>query len=356
MSGKNLSVKQKLGLKLWSRYISNQTEINDLKQLFWECTLRCNLSCRHCGSDCHSTTDIKDMPFGDFERVLDSITPHVDPGKVLIIFSGGEPLVRKDLDACALEVHRRGFPWGMVSNGLFMTPQRFRSLMDSGLNSLSISLDGFCDDHNWMRGSLKSFEMAVQAIKMAAAEPNLSFDIVTCVNRRNIGYLDSMADFILYLGVNQWRLFSVFPVGRAAKNPELQLSDVQFRYLLDFIVRMRETRKIKVSYACEGFLGAYEGKVRDHYYTCQAGISVASVLCDGSISACTSIRGKFYQGNIYKDDFWDVWQNRFQSYRNREWMRTGQCADCKVWKYCQGNGMHLRDENGNLLLCHYNRL
>ena len=125
---------------------------------------------------------------------------------------------------------------------------------------------------------------------------------------------------------------------------------------MDFIVRMRETKKIHASYGCEGFLGAYEGRVRDHFYTCQAGLSVASVLCDGSISACTSIRSDFHQGNIYHDDFWQVWENKFQLYRDRSWMRKDECAECKVWKFCKGSGMHLRDADGKLALCHYKRL
>jgi radical SAM protein with 4Fe4S-binding SPASM domain len=83
---------------------------------------------------------------------------------------------------------------------------------------------------------------------------------------------------------------------------------------------------------------------------------VASVLADGSISACPSIRSKFYQGNIYRDDFWEVWNNRFAMYRDREWARQGICADCRMFRYCRGNGMHLHDEEGKLLVCHYNRL
>ena len=74
----------------------------------------------------------------------------------------------------------------------------------------------------------------------------------------------------------------------------------------DFIVKTRKEGRIDLSFACEGFLGGYENEVRDSYYHCDAGVSVASILADGSISACPSIRSKFYQGNIYRDDFWTV--------------------------------------------------
>jgi len=96
--------------------------------------------------------------------------------------------------------------------------------------------------------------------------------------------------------------------------------------------------------------------VRDHFYQCAAGVSVASVRVDGSISGCTSIRANFHQGNIYRDRFWEVWQSRFERFRDREWMRRGVCAGCAVFRFCRGGGMHLRDDDGELLCCHYNRL
>ena len=145
-------------------------------------------------------------------------------------------------------------------------------------------------------------------------------------------------------------------MGRAAENPELQLSDEQFRGLFDFIKKTRAEGRIIANYGCEGFLGPYEGEVRDYYFHCRAGVEVASVLCDGSISGCTSIRSNFHQGNIYKDNLWEVWQNRFEKYRDRSWAKKGQCADCDLWKYCEGSGMHLYDDNEQLLFCHYHRL
>ena len=58
----------------------------------------------------------------------------------------------------------------------------------------------------------------------------------------------------------------------------------------------------------------------------------------------------------HHDDLWQVWEERFESYRDRSWAKTGPCADCKSWKYCLGNGMHLRDDEGKLLVCHLKRL
>ena len=294
----------------------------------------------------------------DFLRVLDTeVTPHVDPATVLIIISGGEPLMRKDLAKVGAELKKRGYPWGMVTNGLAMTEARYRELRAAGLRSITVSLDGLEEDHVWLRQHPLAFEGACRTIRLIANDPQpIAWDVVTCVNQRTIDHLPAIRDLLWSMGVRDWRVFGIDPMGRAAKNPELLLTDEQFRYLMDFIVAEREAGR-HVSYSCEGYLGTYEGQVRDHLYQCAAGISVASILIDGSISACTSIRGKYYQGNIYRDSFWQVWENGFKQYRDRSWMRQLEpCKDCKAFRYCEGNGMHLRREDGSLMLCHLQRL
>ena len=318
------------------------------------------MSCRHCGSDCKVQPSVKDMPAADFLRVIDSITPHVDTHKVFIIFTGGEALLRDDLEEVGLELYRREYPWGLVTNGFLLDEKRLESLLASGMHSITVSLDGFEEQHNWIRRHPQSFAKAEGAIKLLAQQKDILWDVVTCVNPRSYPHLREFRDYLVSLGVPAWRLFSIFPMGRAAHNPELQLSDEQFRGILDFIEgersKVKGERLINVSYACEGFLGPYEQKVRDHFFYCRSGVEVASIRCDGAISGCTSVRSHMDQGNIYKDDFWDVWQNRFQIMRDRSWARKDQCKDCKVWRYCEGSGLHLYDEDGNLLVCHYRKL
>lgn len=297
------------------------------------------------------------MPAEDFLKVIDTeITPHVNPNKVLIIISGGEPLMRKDLSEIGRALQQRGYPWGMVTNGLAMTAERYRKLRKNGLLTMTVSLDGLKDDHVWLRQHPLAFEGACRAIRLCVADKAMTWDVVTCVNQRTIDHLPEIRDFLWDMGVRDWRIFGIDPMGRAASNPELLLTDEQFRRLLDFIVAEREAGR-HVSYSCEGYLGTYEGRVRDHLYQCSAGISTASILIDGSISACTSIRGKYYQGNIYKDSFWQVWENEFKPYRDRTWMKKSEpCKDCKAFSFCEGNGMHLRREDGSLMLCHLDRI
>lgn len=350
-----LDFRHRIALELNRALTQRIIKQHPLRQLFWECTLRCNLHCRHCGSDCKNDSAVKDMPKNAFMEVLDDVKKVTDPHKVMVIVTGGEPLMRRDLEECGREMYEKGFPWGMVSNGFALTRTRLDRLMESGLRAITISLDGVGEDHEWMRGVPGSFKRAAEAISMVSATPDLVSDVVTCVNKRNFDKLPEIKDFLWSMGVKSWRMFTVFPVGRAAEDPELQLSNEQFRGLMEYIKSCRK-EGLDVSYGCEGFLGNYEGDVRNGFFFCKAGVSVGSVLADGSISACPSIRADYHQGNIYKDNFMDIWENQFRPYRNREWMRKDECADCKWFRYCLGNGMHLRDENGALILCHMKRM
>ncbi len=197
----------------------------------------------------------------------------------------------------------------------------------------------------------------MSAIKLLPKTPGLKYDVVTCVNRKNFQELSSLKDFLIQEGVSAWRIFTVFPIGRAADNPELQLNADEFKGLFDFIKETRRDNKINLNYGCEGFLGEYEREVRDSFFICRAGINIASVLADGSISACPNLRENFIQGNIYKDNFADVWKNKYQIFRDKSWTKTGICADCSFYKYCEGNGMHLRNEKtGELMFCHLKRI
>ena len=357
LNGRRLGLRKRLGLELFAQLYKHTVEEHPLRTLFWECTLRCNLNCRHCGSDCRAEATVPDMPLEDFLRVVDEqITPHVDPHKVMVVISGGEVLVRKDLERAGLELYRRGYPWGIVTNALALTPERFESLLRAGLHSISVSFDGFEEQHNYIRRNPHSYERALAALRMIAVDGTVAYDAVTCVTGALVPRLEEMKELLIANGIKHWRIFTIFPVGRAADDPTLRLTDEQFREVMEFIRRTRREGRIDLSYACEGFLGGYETEVRDSFYYCSAGVTTASIRVDGALSGCTSIRSNFNQGNIYRDNFWEVWSNRYEPFRNREWARRDECGDCRMFRYCQGGGMHLRDEEGKLLMCHYKRL
>ncbi|MCQ2138263.1 MAG: TIGR04133 family radical SAM/SPASM protein [Bacteroidales bacterium] len=345
---------------LFRLFRASETRVHELNYLFWECTTRCNLHCRHCGSDCMAASQDKDMPLEDFLKAFDTIPRKERPREFTVVLTGGEPLLRPDIAEIGKALRRRHVCWSMVSNGYFYDEEMHARLMGAGMSALTISLDGLKEEHDWMRGREGSFERAVRAIGIAAAERCINFDVVTCVNRRNIGQLQAIHDLLASLGVPQWRIFTVIPIGRAKDDPDMHLTDEEFVYLMDFIQEKREAESggMNVTFSCEGYLGRYEKKVRQTPYFCHAGINIASVLIDGRICACPNIdRDAFSQGNIYSDSLWDVWQKGFGPFRDRSWARRGQCASCPVFKDCLGNGMHnWHGDCASVINCHYHKL
>lgn len=357
MSVAKIPFRKRIALNLFRKYRDNERRLHQLNYILWECTLRCNLSCMHCGSDCRKGASQKDMPANDFLKAIDEIIEIVDPHHTMIVLTGGEPLLRNDLEQTGIALYKRGFPWGIVTNGMLLNEKRLHTLLLAGIRAITVSLDGLEESHNWLRGSAGSYSAAIHAISLLPATQGIQYDVVTCVNQRNFQELNQLKELLIGLGVKEWRIFTIFPVGRAKAHKELQLEPVEFKKLFDFIVQTRKEGRINLSYGCEGFLASYEQEVRDHFFLCRAGINIASVLADGSISACPNLRENFVQGNIYRDNFREVWENKYTVFRDRSWTKTGICAACEFYTYCEGNGMHLRDEKtGELMFCHLRRI
>jgi radical SAM enzyme (rSAM/lipoprotein system) len=290
------------------------------------------------------------MPFQDFLQAILPITRTYKSSDITVVITGGEPLLRKDLISCGKTLRDHGFHWGIVTNGYSYTLDTHAQLLAAGMGTITLSLDGLETSHNWLRSNKKSFENALKALDLIVSTKGLTYDIVTCVNRKNIRELPDLKDFLISKKVKVWRLFTIAPIGRAANNEDMLLTPNELTQLMDFISTSRTKNDIDVKFSCEAYVGKYEKRVRDSYFFCRAGINIASVLIDGSISACPNINRNFVQGNIYKDNFLEIWNNRFEIMRNRNWTKTGLCADCEDYKDCNGGAMHLWDEKKDTII------
>jgi len=337
---------------------NNEIRVHELNYLFWECTTRCNFRCRHCGSDCGIAEREKDMPLADFLAAVDTIPLKERAKNFNVVLTGGEPLLRPDILEIGRELRKRGLLWSLVSNGWLYDDAMHLKLVEAGLGAVTVSLDGLEASHEWMRGIPGSYSRALRAINAFARDPRVNGDVVTCVNKRNIAELPEIYSLLQATGLKQWRLFTVIPIGRAADDPDMKLSDAEFKTLMEFIRQKREQGgSMNVTFSCEGYVGSYEEKVRDGRFFCHAGVNIASVLIDGRICACPNIdRDRFSQGNIHEDSLWQVWNERFQPFRDRSWARSGRCEKCPQWRDCLGGGMHnWHGTCQDVLQCHYSQ-
>ncbi len=351
-----MSLKSVIQRKLLPTYQDSVRKLHELKYIFFELTNSCNLACLHCGSDCVKDSAIPNLPAESVLKVLAEIKTKYNSHNITVVLSGGEPLCYPNVFELGKKIYELEFPWGMVTNGYAWNIQRIKDAMTSGMQTVTVSLDGLEEDHNWLRGKKDSFKKAINAIALFVKNPFYQvMDVITCANKRNLNSLDKIYDLLKNLGVKRWRLFTIAPIGRAVKYPELFLDRDEHKLLFDKIIEYRTKTDIIVNYAEADYIGVeYEKKIREFYYFCQAGISIAGIMVNGDILACPNIDRRFKQGNINSDSFVEVWENKYQVFRDRSWMKTGQCETCKEWNFCRGNSFHLWsiDEN-KTKICHY---
>jgi radical SAM protein with 4Fe4S-binding SPASM domain len=345
-------------LRLWGEYKKKLRKEHKLSYLFWECTMNCNFYCKHCGSNAGKKRFDNHISAELMKKVFKETAENFKSKEITIAVTGGEPLLRQDLFEIMGYASSLGFKWGMVTNGFLVTESVIEKMRNSGMKTIVVSIDGIGDLHDELRGVKGAYTQAINAIGLLAKEKFIQeLQITTVISKKNIHLLEEMYKEFSKLGIDSWRMINVDPIGRAEINKELLLSGKELKVLLDFIKEKRKNqKKIKVLYGCSGFLGTeYEGEVRDRYFICNTGINTASILYNGDIYVCPNVprRKEWIQGNIRSDSFVDVWNNKFQLFRdeNRTWCE--KCSKCEWWKECLGNGFHLWDaEKKEPKICH----
>ena len=112
-----------------------------LKDLFLEVTLRCNARCEHCGSSCGDKIQTDEISADELKKALKDIADKYDASQILLNVTGGEPLVRKDLFDIMRYATSLGFRWGMTSNGMLINDDIINKMIETNMETISISLD-----------------------------------------------------------------------------------------------------------------------------------------------------------------------------------------------------------------------
>lgn len=323
-----------------------------LTNLFLEVTLACNEHCLHCGSNAGCSME-EDLSDGMLVRVLAELKGQIESeGKKLPFLSvtGGEPLVRPHLPELMAQIKSLGYSWGMTSNGVLITPEMARRLVDAGMYSIGLSIDGLEDSHNWFRQSPNGFQKAVEGYRNLKDAGQKNIMITTVVNRRNISELEFLYHFMKQLDCRSWRVINVEPIGRALDNPDLLLTSEEYRTMIQFIASHQNDPDMSIIYSCNHYLGLdYERKVRPWYFNCQAGTCVASIQHNGDISACLDIerRPELVFGNVKTHNLYDVWKHKFSIFRADKAACSDTCSTCKHRDNCGGGGWHTWDFDKN---------
>jgi radical SAM protein with 4Fe4S-binding SPASM domain len=349
-----------LSVQALEDFVARKARLKDarpLQYLFWEATLRCNLSCRHCGSDCvrQDSSEKNEIDCESIKRELRSIAESYPAEQCTFAIIGGEPLVREEIIDVGSYAASLGYAWGITTNGMLLSDVMIGRLKQANLKTISVSLDGIERDHDLLRNHQGCHRIVTDGIRRLLDDRFYDqFDVICCVNSLNIDHLDEFMEDLLDLGVPAVRFTPVFSRGRAGRNERLMLRKPDYVKLLDFIAKQRATQDaIKVTLSEEGYWGPqWECVVRDELHYCASGILIGTILHDGRVTGCPSVSRAFIEGDIRNDSFVDIWRNGFSRYReDRERTFAHQCAGCEHWVLCEGGGFHLLDQEPGRSAC-----
>ena len=339
--------------KMKLRHLDMQAEVREkffkkpvLKQLFFELTLNCNEHCWHCGSRCGDVRADEMRP-SEWKEILDQLKEDYKGSLPQINVTGGEPLLYPGFEEVMSYAHELGFKWGMTSNAILITPEVAQMLKRCGMNTISVSIDGLPETHDKIRGLKGAYKRAMEGIQNLI---DLQFAdqimITTVVNHQTISELEPLYEIMCDIDIDSWRVMGIEPIGRALEHPELLLTNEDHKALMEFI-RNKRANNDPVTYGCCHYLGLdYEREVRDWYFFCMAGISVASITVTGDVYGCLDIdrtQPGVIQGNVHERRFSDIWANEFKAFRHDRSADNETCKNCKSRKYCMGGAFHTWD-------------
>lgn len=236
--------------------------------VIWEVTRGCALSCRHCRAATWDFTDPNELSLEEGKKMISDIAAMGTP---VMVFSGGDPLRRDDLEDLIKHAHDLGLRTGAIpATSPRLTRERLASLKAAGLDQVAVSIDApIAELHDGFRRVPGCFDKAIEAAGWAK-EIGIALQVNTVFSRWNAHLYEDMAALVESLGVVFWEVFFLVPVGRGAEmqgctDDEMdrlfeQLAETARR--VNFIVKVTEAPQFRVVMAKSA--GSGHGKARVH--------------------------------------------------------------------------------------------
>ena len=309
------------------------TTTRPLRMLFWESTATCNLTCKHCRRLDDAATD--ELSTDEFRGVLDSAATL---GKPVVVFSGGEPLMRPDWRELGAYATSLGLSAALATNGTLITADVARDIASAGFRRVSVSLDGSDpathDSFRGVSGALEATHAGIAHLRLAG----VPFQINASIAAHNVDQLDGIYAVARRLGAVALHLFLLVPVGCGVNIEEThQLSSAQYEEVLGWVcdhldgpMELRATCAPHLARVAEA-----RGVDLGHHRGCLAGMSVVFVSHRGEVFPCGYLPE--HCGSVRESSLAEIWRTSDQlaAIAGRENL-TGACAACSVKANCGG--------------------
>ncbi|MDO8811169.1 MAG: radical SAM protein [Gallionella sp.] len=323
-------------------YTENQ-DINGLFLLAINLTKRCNLACAHCYMDAETLKHggEGELATQEVRGLLDEIAGRST--ETMVVLTGGEPLMRPDLEELLAHGTKLGLSMVVGTNGVALTGKRVQSLKAAGAMGAGISVDSLDPEkHDAFRGLPGAWEKTLNGIE-ACKRHDLPFQIHFSVTESNADEIPAMIDFARASGARVLNVFFLICTGRGESMSDI--SPVTYERVLDQLVEAQEqSRDLLIRARCAPHYKriAYQRNpqstlTRAAGYEgggCLAGIHYCRITPEGGVTACPYIPDE--EGSIRDTKFWDIWDQSpvFQSLRHPT--LQGKCGNCEFQKLCGG--------------------
>jgi len=327
-----------------------QSQAPPLRLLFWESTVRCNLACAHCRRmEVADEAAKDDLTTDEFRGVLDSAATL---GKPIVVFSGGEPLLRDDWEALARHAGAVGLPTALATNGTLIDAPLAGRIAAAGFRRVSVSLDGAdAATHDAFRGVVGSFRKAlagIDALKAAGA----SVQVNATIAAHNVAQLDALYALAGSIGAAALHLFLLVPVGCGVEiEASHQLPPAKYEEVLEWLLDRQATSAMELKATCAPHyyrLAAQRGVDTVGSRGCLCGVSVAFVSHRGEVFPCGYL--PVHCGSVRERSFADIWRTSdvFASLRDYDQLK-GKCGRCEYKAVCGGCRARAYALTGNYL-------
>jgi len=313
----------------------------------WEVSLLCNVECIHCySSSGPKRVQNDELTTSEAFKIIDELS---EAGLLVLAFSGGEPLLRKDIFKLTEYAARKNLVVNVASNGLLINSNMARRLADSGVRSVTISLDGVnASTHDSFRNRPGLFSKTITAISSLV---NQSIRVVVSFSPTILNYSEGeqVVELAYSLEASAVNMSEYVPAGRGTN--KLSLPPNLLKAVIYDWIRMREEYKDKMQiiwHDCRAALLVDE-KDRDKYSGCGAGKLTARIMADGTLTPCVFLSTPV--GNLKRQSFKDMWNNSqlLKAIRDRE-LIGGNCMSCIYKSNCGGCRAVSMANNGNPLM------